>query len=123
MKELTPQEIKILRLALKFAGCTFILGLVVLISFKGATSAYIALSLGACSLIVFILALCYGVVADYFNDSRKKTFLIGCAAVATVFYQIFLSMSPNDFVAIILTVCFISLLVYVFKYKDKEEEE
>ena len=122
MKELTSQEIKILRLALKFAGGIFILGLVVLISFKGATSTYIALSLGACSLVVLILALCYGVVADHFNDSRKETLLIGCAAVATTFFPLVLSISPNDSITILITICFIGLIIYCIKYKDKNED-
>ena len=122
MKELSPQEIKILRFGMKLACLTFILGLLGIIFFKGATSTYIALSLGACSIVIFVLMACYTVVADWFNDSRKETLLIGCAAVATTFFPLALSISPNDFIAISITVCFVSLIIYCIKYKDKNED-
>ena len=121
MKELSPQEIKILRFGMKLACLTFILGLLGII-FLRATSTYIALSLGACSIVIFVLMACYTVVADWFNDSRKETLLIGCAAVATTFFPLALSISPNDFIAISITVCFVSLIIYCIKYKDKNED-
>jgi hypothetical protein len=122
MKALSPREIKILRFASKLTCFSFILGLCVLAFFNGTTSTYIALSLVVCSIFIFVLIACYTVVADHFNDSRKESLLIGCAAVATPLFLFALSVSPNDFTVICLTIAFIGLLVYVFTYKDKNEK-
>jgi hypothetical protein len=122
MKELSPQEIKILRLASKLACLSFILGLFVILFLKGATSFYIALFFGVCSIIIFVLIICYTEMADFFNDSRKESLLIGCAAAATPLFLLAVSVSHSDSIIICLTIAFIGLLFYVFTYKDKNKK-
>jgi hypothetical protein len=122
MKELSPREIEILRLASKLACFSFILGLLVPLFFNGATSVYISLFLGISSVIIFVLIVCYTAVSDLFGDSRKKSLLIGCAAAATPLFLLALSLSHDDSITICLTIAFVGLLIYVFTYKDKEEE-